>query len=124
MKLNLLFVINTVLAGLFGLGLIFAPAFITGLYGVELAPAGLVISQMLGSCLVGIAILSWLGRGFTDFAVRQNLAMIFFLGYLINLVISFIAQINGVLNALAWVNVAGYGLLALGFGYFILTKKN
>lgn len=124
MKLNLLFAVNAILAGLFGLGLIFAPAFITGFYDVELTPAGLVLGQMLGSCLVGIAILSWLGRGMADFAVRRNLALIFFLGYVINFVISLLAQFNAVLNAIAWVNVIGYGILALAFGYFYLTRKN
>lgn len=92
MKLNLLFVINAILAGLFGLGLIFAPAFVMDIYGVELPPAGLILGQMLGSCLVGIAILSWLARGMEDFGIRRNLALVFFLGYLINFVISLLAQ--------------------------------
>ena len=124
MKLNLLFAVNAILAGLFGLGLIFAPAFITGFYDVDLTPAGTVLGQMLGSCLVGIAILSWLARGLDDFAFRRNLALVFFLGYLINFVISLLAQLNEVLNATAWVNVGGYGILALAFGYFVLTRKN
>lgn len=124
MKLNLLFAVNAILAGLFGLGLIFAPAFITGFYGVELTPAGQVLAQMLGSCLVGIALLSWLGRGLDDFSIRRNLSLIFFLGYLINFVISLLARFNAVLNAAAWVNVAVYGILALAFGYFYLTRKN
>ena len=124
MKLNLLFAINTVLAGLFGLGLIFAPAFVAGFYEVDLTSAGLVMGQMLGSCLFGIGILSWLARGLSDFAFRRSFAMVLFLGYMINFVISLIAQTNHVLNALAWINVGGYGVLALAFGYFVLTRKS
>ena len=124
MKLNLLFVVNAVLAGVFGLGLIFFPSFVSDFYAVQLSPAGQLMGQMLGACLAGFAILSWLAKGLTDYAARRTLAVVFFLGYLIAFLVSLLAQLNGVLNALAWVNVAGYAVLSAAFGYFLLTRKN
>ena len=124
MTLNLLFVINTILAGLFGLGLIFMPAFISEFYGADLTSAGLLLSQMMGACLIGFAILTWLGRGLDDFEARRSMAIVFLLGYLIAFVLSLTGQLNGVLNPNGWINVAGYGILTLAFGYFTLTRKN
>ena len=124
MKLNLLFVINTILAGLFGLGLIFMPAIISDFYGAELTSAGQFLAQMMGACLVGYAILAWLGRGLEDFAARRSMAIVFLLGYLLAFVLSLTGQLNQVLNQFGWINVAGYGILTLAFGYFTVTRKN
>jgi hypothetical protein len=124
MKLNLLFVINTILAGLFGLGLIFMPAFISDFYGADLSLAGLFMGQMMGACLIGFAILTWLARGLDDFAARRSLAIVFTLGYLIAFVLTLTAQLNGVVNQFGWINVAGYSVLTLAFGYFMVTRQD
>lgn len=124
MKLNSLFFVNFVLALVFGLGLIFFPSTITDLYEAELTPAGMFMGQLFGASLFGLAFLSWYARGMTEFATRQVLALMFTLGYGLAFVLSFIAQTQGVVSSLGWLNVAGYGLLALGFGYFRLTRKD
>jgi hypothetical protein len=38
-------------------------------------------------------------------------------------VIALIAQIGGAVNALGWLTVAIYLLLAIAFGYFVFTAK-
>lgn len=123
MKLNTLFMLNFILALVFGVGLIFAPTALTSLYDAEITAAGAFMGQLFGACLVGFAILSWLARDISDFKSRQALAMMFFLGYLLALVLSLIAQFNQVVGALGWANVAAYALLGFGFGYFRFTKK-
>jgi hypothetical protein len=123
MNLNSLFVVNFILALVFGLGLMFVPSTISDLYAAELTPAGAFMGQLFGACLIGFAILSWFARGIAEFATRQVFAMMFLVGYVLAFVISLIAQTKGVLNNLGWVNVVAYALLALGFAYFRFTKK-
>lgn len=123
MNLNTLFVVNFILALVFGLGLMFVPSTIADIYATELTPAGAFMGQLFGACLIGFAILSWFARGIAEFATRQIFALMFFVGYVLAFVISLLAQTKGVLNSLGWVNVVVYAVLAIGFGFFRFTKQ-
>lgn len=122
MKLNTLFVFNSILSILFGLGFTLMPATVSDFYGTELTPAGLFVGQLFGLSLIGFAVLTWLSRAVTDTAARQAIITALFISNLIGVVISIINQLAGVVNALGWTTVAIYVLLALGFGYFRFVK--
>jgi hypothetical protein len=122
MKLNTLFMINFILAILFGLGFTLMPATMSDFYGTALTPAGLYVGQLFGLSLIGFAVLTWLGRGLTDPASRQAIVTALFVSNSIGVVVSIVNQLAGVVNALGWSTVGIYVLLALGFGYFRFVK--
>jgi hypothetical protein len=62
MKLNTLFVINAVVAVLFGLGFILIPSQLLSLYDVDMNEAGIYLARLLGAAFLDFAIISWLVR--------------------------------------------------------------
>ncbi len=122
MKLSTLFVINAVVAALFGLGFVLIPAMVLSWYAVELNTPGLYVARLFGSALLTFGIISWLVRNGSGMAELRAIVMAFFIGDAIGFVLSLIYQLQGIANALGWSTVAIYLLLALGFGYFYFFK--
>ena len=122
MKLGTLFIINAVIAGLFGLAFIFAPARTLASYGVTTDAQFAFVAQLFGAALLGYAVLTWSARNAGDSATRAAVVLALFVSDGVGFVIALMAQIRGVVNQLGWSTVVIYLLLALGFAYFQFTK--
>ena len=111
--------IAAVIAILFGLGFILMPAQLVSFYGVELAPAGLLVAQLYGASLFGFGLLDWLARGLNDSGAQQAILTGNFAADAIGFIFALIGQLGGVpeVNALGWSTVLLYLLLGLAFGY-------
>jgi hypothetical protein len=120
MKLNTLMIITAIVAFIFGLGFILAPAASINLYGTTLNPAGLFMARYFGAALLGYAFLAWLNRNAASKGVQQG----FFVAMVLGFVVALYDGLAGSANALIWLNVVIYLLLAIGFGYFAFMKKD
>lgn len=123
MTLRGLMIVNTIVAGLFGIGFVVAPGQVMGLYSTETGMVLELMCQLFGAALIGYAALSWLARNATDSEARRAIVLALFVGDLVGCVVSLIAQLGGVVNSLGWSTVAIYLLLAIGFGYFAFSAK-
>lgn len=65
--------IGAVVAGIFGLLLVFAPAQMLAGFGLKGVDEGMILSRDVGSTLVGLAIINWLGRDASGAALRALL---------------------------------------------------
>lgn len=122
MTIRNLLIVNAIIAVLFGLAFVLIPAPLLKLYDVELNANGLFVAQLLGASFIGYAIITWSLRDEGDGSVRQNLLLALFVSYAIGFVLSLIAQLNNLANALGWSTVAIYLLLGLASGYFRFIK--
>lgn len=114
--------IAAVLYGVFGLGLLLAPAPFMSMYGVALDAGGAMMARILGSALSSLALMFWLYRGYPAHSLRPVMAT----GLLYNLVdlaVVFVAVLDGVMNAMGWGPVALHVLLAGGFGYLSMRNE-
>jgi hypothetical protein len=118
MNLKNLFMVNALVALIFGLAFVLVPAQTTALYDVDLTEGGKFIGQLFGAELIGYAVLSWLAKDAKPSAERQAILLALFVGDVLGFVASLLAQLAGLANALGWSTVAIYLLLALAFGYF------
>ncbi len=118
MSLRTVFTINAIVAVLFGLAFVLAPAAALSPYGVTTDQAGLNISRLFGAATLGYAVLAWSARNAEDSAARRAIVLALFLGFAIGFFASLAGQLTGVVNALGWSTVAIYLLFALGYGYF------
>ncbi len=125
MNLKNLFLINSILALMFGLGFLIVPGDVLKQYGILLMPkAGIIgIARLYGAALIGFAILSWFAKDLKPGDGRRAIASAIFIMDAISVIISLMNRLNGVTNNLGWANVAIFGLLAAGFGYFTFVKK-
>jgi len=124
MKLGNLFAVNAVIAGLFGLGFIFAPAQLLAQYGLAIDAAFGLVAQLFGAALIGYAILTWSVRKAGESDARRAIVLALFVSNAVGFVLSLMAQLKGLANSLGWSTVAIYLLLALGFAYFQFAKPS
>jgi len=119
MKLNTLMMVTAVVAFIFGLAFIVAPAASIGLYGDKLDVVGEFMTRYFGAALLGYAFLAYLNRNSASKGVQVGLFVAMLLGF----VVAVYNALAGTANALVWLNVVIYLLLGLGFGYFAFMKK-
>ena len=118
MKLNTLFVINAVVAVLFGLGFILIPSQLLSLYNVDMNEAGIYLARLLGAAFLAFAIISWLVRDSVGSHDQRAVVMAFLIADILSFIVSLTYQFQGIANAIGWSTIVIYLLLGLGFGYF------
>ena len=123
MKLSSLMAIKAIIVVVFGVGFVLIPATVMSVYGVTLDPGGVYMTQLFGAAFILLGILLWFARtaSASDVALRA-IVLAVAIGDTIGFLVALLAQLSGVVNALGWVTVALYLLLALGFGYFRFAK--
>lgn len=122
MNLKIMLLINAVVAAVFGLALLVVPGEVAAIYGLT-ADAGLrYVGQLFGLCLVGHVVLCWFAKDAPESEARTAIVRALFVTNGLGLVVSLVAQLKGVTNAVGWSTVAIYLLLALGWAYFLRAK--
>jgi hypothetical protein len=124
MKLANLFAVNAVIAGLFGLAFVFAPARLLAQYGLAVDAGFALVAQLFGAALIGYAILTWQARPAADSDARRAIVLALFISDAVAFVLSLMAQLKGLVTSLGWSTVAIYLLLAIGFAYFQFAKTS
>jgi hypothetical protein len=119
MRLGTLLRLAGVLALAFGLGFLFAPVRVLSMYGVAAEPTVVLLARFFGSALVQLGLVLYLIRDVSDPTTRRGVVIGSFLGSLAGFVVSLTAQFWGLVNSFGWSTVAIYGLLLLGYGYFV-----
>ena len=122
MKLSTLMIFNAVVAGVFGVAFLLVPDQVGSLYDVEVNEILTYVVRLLGAELIAIAGVTWFARNADDSAARRAIVLALLIGNAIGFVVALIGQINNVVAAVGWGNVAIYLLLALGYGYFQFVK--
>ncbi len=123
MKLSNLLVVKAVISLVFGIALALLPTAAMSLYGATLDASGALMARLVGACLIGIGLVCWLNRT-SDAKVLQGIMLALCIGDAVGFVVSLLGQLAGVANALGWVNVVLWLLLALGLGYFRFLKPS
>ncbi len=122
MKLSTLMIFNAVVAAVFGVAFLLVPDQVGSLYDVEVNEILTYVVRLLGAELIAIAGVAWLARNADDSVARRAIVLALFIGNAIGFVVALIGQINNVVAAVGWGNVAIYLLLAIGYGYFQFVK--
>lgn len=127
MNIRNLAVVSALLALLFGLAALLVPAQFVAPYGVELPDAGLVTTRLFGGHLVAIGVLDWYARndlrGGGRAGAERGIVLANLLSPALSIVIVVVAFLGGIVNALAWVNVALLALLVIGWIYLGLLER-
>ena len=124
MNLNTVFTINVVIAGLFGVGFVFAPEAMQAPYGVspEQAAASASMARFFGASNLGYAMLFWFIRGTAASDARTAVVKAVCLGFGASFLVSLIEQMSGTFGPMGWSTVALYGIFAAVYGYFGFGK--
>jgi hypothetical protein len=109
---RLLMVASAVLAVAFASALLGAPALVAEIFGIELAPGGRVVARLWGVELLGVGLVCWFLRSLPSGSWRSGLLLSFLLADLTGIVVVLHALLAGHLNAVGWLALAVYVVLA------------
>jgi hypothetical protein len=123
MTFRTLLIIKAVVCVIFGTLLLFAPVALIRLLGGELGGAGVFTAREYGAALVGTLLLTWFAKGVGAPDARRAILLDLLIYDAIGVVITLIAVLSGVLNALGWGIVVVYLFFAVGSGYVLLGQK-
>jgi len=122
MSLRILMIINTIIAGLFGIGFVIIPWQMLSFYGVQPDAAINYVGALFGAALIAFAVLSWSAKDVDDSDARRAIIRALFFGDAIGFILALIGQLDAVVNNLGWSTVVIYLFLAVSFGYFHFKK--
>jgi hypothetical protein len=123
MKLKTLLIIKAIVCLCLGIPILLVPNFTYSIFGATLAAGGVFAAREYGASMMGNLMLTWFARNSQESDARWAIILALFVYDAIGVVVTLIAIISGALNPLAWLIVALYLFLALGFGYFLLQKR-
>jgi hypothetical protein len=123
MKLPLFLSIKAIISIVCGLALLLIPGTFMGPAGVTLDPSGTLMARLVGALLIGIAIMCWTARNADPSVGREAFVLGLFVADTVGFVVILLGQLAGLMNALGWVFVLLWLLLAAGLGYFRFIAK-
>ena len=124
MNLNKLFMVNTGVAALFGIGFVFVPEAMLTPYGMaaETISASVIMSRLLGASNIGYAILFWFMMNAPASDTKIEVAKAVSLGFGVSCLVSIVVQMSGEIGPLGWSTVALYAIFSSCYGYFGFVK--
>jgi hypothetical protein len=127
MNLNTLFKINTVVAGLFGIGFVIAPIAVMTPYGISQdgMEASVNMARWFGSANIIIALITWFLSNAPDSDAKTAAAKGMSIGFGIGAAVSILNQLSGEIGPLGWSTVAIFAIFQLAYGKFgYLNNQN
>ena len=122
MKLLHLFTINVFFAIFFGGSCSLFPHWVFNLYGLTPDIAAIWTARLLGGSILGFTTLMWFGQKSTSIDTRKAIAIALFIQDVIGCIASVEFQLTGDVNIFGWFSLALYGLLAIGYAFFLFVK--
>lgn len=121
MKLSTFLVVKAIICFVFGIGFAVLPTTVGSIYAITLDPDGLIMTRFFAALLIGIGLILWLCRN-ADWSVLKGITLSLCIADTIGFVVALFGQLSGNVNAIGWINVVIWLLLALGLGYFRFLK--
>ncbi len=78
--------------------------------------------RLVGGSILGYATLMWFGRKTASVEARRAIALALLVQVAIGFAASIEIQLRGSINTLGWSNPILYGLLTLGYAYFLFIQ--
>jgi hypothetical protein len=114
-RLSTLLLVGGILALVFGLNFLLAPAALLPLYALQPDPGTALMGRFFGAALVQLGATLYLVRDVREPATRRGLVLAGVAGSLAGLTVALLGQLSGLVNAMGWSTVAIYGALLLGY---------
>jgi hypothetical protein len=123
MDRELYFTIWAIVAFLFGIAFVLAPAQVSTVYGLMPNPASVLSDRFFGSALLALGVIVWMARNFREAAAIRGVLIGGIVGDVIGLAVNIWGTVRGLLNGLAWTTSIIYVLLLLGAIYCLSAAE-
>ena len=123
MTFRALLIIKAVVCLAFGFLLLSLPSSLFGVLGGSLGAAGTFAAREYGAALFGTLMLTWFARNAVESAARRAILLHLFVYDALGVIVTLLAVLSGVLNALGWGIVVVYLFFTVGSGYLLIPKR-
>ena len=123
MKLSRWMAAKAVVEVVFGIGFVLIPMVLASIFGMDLSPAGVLMARLFGAAFIFGSIVLWHSRNEPSANMPQRSVVVgVVVSNAIGFVVTLLASLSGVWNALGWLPVALYLVFGLVFAYFLFGK--
>jgi hypothetical protein len=123
MRFKTLMAIKAIVCLGFGPLLLFLPAWLLNLLGMEFSSGAALTSREYGAAMMGILLMTWMARNAEESVARRAIIWNLYVYDAIGLAATLILLLRGTMNPLGWGIAAVYLFFTAGFGYFAHLKK-
>ncbi|HSG42620.1 MAG TPA: hypothetical protein VLA72_05645 [Anaerolineales bacterium] len=124
MSYNFLFVLNALVALVFGIAFLFVPDTVLLYFGVTDAVESTEwVSRFFGSAMFALGLVLWFAKD-TDANIQKNVGYSLLASSIIGLVVTIMASVadNAVIRSNSWIPIVVYVLFALGYAFMLFLK--
>ena len=122
MSYKWLFVLNALVAFVFGVAFLVVPVMALQRFGVDEYASTRLVLQFFGTSLLTVGLLAWFAKNISDESMQKGMILALFIGSLAGLVMSVIGMAAGAIRFLGWLAIVIYGVFALGYAFLLFLR--
>ena len=122
MNIRRLFIINGLILGASGILAVLFPVSVCKIYGVDISPEVLMMSQFAGLGSIAVALVALFVQKVRDPLALRGLSLAFLITHGVGAIISIQNTLSGVIE-LGWPIVILYSIFAIGYAYFYFIGR-
>lgn len=119
---NALLTVTAAITSAYAIAFLLAPGATLKLFGLDDHVSAIWTARILGTTSLAFATFAFFARRVNDLEARRAIDGGFLVATVGGLGITMWAQYLQVMNVLGWINAAMYGLLAVGYFYFLAAE--
>ena len=124
MSYKVLFVLNALVALVFGVAFLVVPTRSLEFFGTETYEATVLMTQFFGTGLISAGLLLWSVRDVADTKIQRGIGWAQLISLIVGLVVNVIgiSPASGVIRLNGWITVIVYVVLALCYAFMLFMK--
>jgi hypothetical protein len=125
MSYRIMFALNAAVAFLFGVGFLFFPARVLGLFGTETFVSTLFVARLFGTAMLGLGLVLWFAKDVLDEKIQKGLGIALLVSAITGLVVTLLGTFaaHAVIRTNGWAIMMIYLAFGLGYGYLLFPKR-
>ena len=122
MNYRTMFLINSFIAVLFGLGFLIIPSLVLNQFGVDQYAATKLASQFFGTAMLALGLLLWFAKDVMDANLQKGMGLALLVSAAAGLAITIVGTVTGILRSNWWIAMLVYVLFGLAYAYLVFMK--
>lgn len=125
LSFSLMFMLNAIVAVLFGLAFLFVPESVLRFFGTETFVATILVSRFFGTAMLALGLVLWFARDASEAAVQRGIALALLAGAIAGLVVTMLGTFasNAVLRSNGWIAIVIYILFGAAYAYLVFGRR-
>lgn len=122
MTYRILFVLNAIVAFLFGVAFLVVSSMVIKQFGVDDYASTRLVAQFFGTAMLALGLVLWFAKDITQETVQRGIGIALLIGAAAGLIVTIIGTVAGTLRSLSWAAMLIYGIFALGYAYLVFLR--